>query len=236
MTGANNIRGLMGKGAPPTPSLFSIVRVAVLVLSLAVLAACAYCLSLLGAYSSSYTGPPGFMLFVVCLILLDPLSRTLNQQPSIPIISQVDHFTNRNRRDQSLFTLLVLGGAMILERFAAHLYFRIAVLVGYGTNCLFWLSGWAWSASIAALFLRDTCVQGTCFGPTTEEKRYGGSMAGAAAVGAVNWVLMTIVLFYYIKGCLSDPDCYGVSTGHGSEMGSIKAESKSRSQPSVNEA
>ncbi|KAJ0305298.1 hypothetical protein COL5a_008914 [Colletotrichum fioriniae] len=199
MTGANNIRGLMGKGAPPTPTFFSIVRVAVLVLSLAVLASCAYCLSLLGSYSSSYTGPPGFMLFV------------------------------------SLFTLLVLGGAMILERFAAHFYFRIAVLIGYGTNCLFWLSGWAWSASIAALFLGDTCVQGTCFGPTTEEKRYGGSMAGAAAVGAVNWVLMTIVLFYYIKGCLSDPDCYGVSTGHGSEMGSIKAESKSRSQPSVNE-
>ncbi|GKT70050.1 hypothetical protein ColTof4_02473 [Colletotrichum tofieldiae] len=67
MTGTNNIRGLMGKGVPPTPSFFAIVRVAVLVLSLAVLAACAYCLSLLGAYSSSYTGPPGFMLFVVSL-------------------------------------------------------------------------------------------------------------------------------------------------------------------------
>ncbi|KAK0373287.1 hypothetical protein CLIM01_09368 [Colletotrichum limetticola] len=217
MTGANNIRGLMGKGAPPTPALFSIVRVAVLVLSLAVLAACAYCLSLLGAYSSSYTGPPGFMLFVVRLI------------------RAFSPFGYPSSAPTSLFTLLVLGGAMILERFAAHLYFRIAVLIGYGTNCLFWLSGWAWSASIAALFLGDTCVQGTCFGPTTEEKRYGGSMAGAAAVGAVNWVLMTIVLFYYIKGCLSDPDCYGVSTGHGSEMGSIKAESKSRSQPSVHE-
>ncbi|GKT45756.1 uncharacterized protein ColSpa_05937 [Colletotrichum spaethianum] len=211
MTGTNNIRGLMGKGVPPTPSFFAIVRVAVLVLSLAVLAACAYCLSLLGAYSSSYTGPPGFMLFV------------------------------------SLFTILVLGGAMAAERFAAHLYFRIAVLIGYATNCLFWLSGWAWTASIAALFLGNTCIQSTCFAPTTEEKRYGGSMAGAAAVGAVNWyveilqrvdhvkVLMVIVLFYYVKGCLADPDCYGVSTGHGSEMGSIKAESKSRSQPSANE-
>ncbi|KAK1635026.1 hypothetical protein BDP81DRAFT_322719 [Colletotrichum phormii] len=211
MTGSNNIRGLMGKSAPPTPTFFSIVRIAVLVLSLAVLAACAYCLSLLGSYSSSYTGPPGFMLFVV------------------------SRFTDRTQRYQSLFTLLILGGAMMVEHFAAHLYFRIAVLIGYGTNCLFWLSGWAWSASIAALFLGDTCVQGTCFGPTTEEKRYGGSMAGAAAVGAVNWVLMTIVLFYYIKGCLSDPDCYGVSTGHGSEMGSVKAESKTRSRPSVNE-
>ncbi|TQN71409.1 hypothetical protein CSHISOI_03951, partial [Colletotrichum shisoi] len=199
MTGSNNIRGLMGKGVPPTPALFSVVRVATLVLSLAVLAACAYCLSLLGAYSSSYTGPPGFMLFV------------------------------------SLFTVVVLGGAMAAERFAAHLYLRVVVLVGYAATCLFWLSGWAWSASIAALFLGNTCIQSTCFGPTTEEKRYGGSMAGAAAVGAINWALMVIVLFYYIKGCLSDPDCYGVSTGHGSEMGGLQAESKSRSRPSDSE-
>lgn len=91
MTGANNIRGLMGKGAPPTPALFSIVRVAVLVLSLAVLAACAYCLSLLGAYSSSYTGPPGFMLFVVRLLptvsplptsTLSPKHQTCHPKPS----------------------------------------------------------------------------------------------------------------------------------------------------------
>lgn len=84
MTGANNIRGLMGKGAPPTPTFFSIVRVAVLVLSLAVLASCAYCLSLLGSYSSSYTGPPGFMLFVVCLspayTSLHPKTTTFNPQ------------------------------------------------------------------------------------------------------------------------------------------------------------
>ncbi|KAK2034983.1 hypothetical protein LX32DRAFT_716076 [Colletotrichum zoysiae] len=192
MTGAN-IRGLMGKGVPPTPSLFAIARVAALVLSLAVLAACAYCLSLLGAYSGSYTGPPGFMLFV------------------------------------ALFTIVVLGGAIVVERFAAHLYFRIVVLVGYGLNCLFWLSGWAWSTSIATLFLGNTCIGRTCFGPTSEEMRYGGSMAGAAAVGAINWALMGIVVFYFIKGCLEDPDCYGVATGHGSEMGSIKAERETRS-------
>lgn len=64
MAGAN-IRGLMGKGVPPTPTFFSILRVAVMVLSLAVLAACAYNLSLLGG-QASYAGPPGFMLFVVC--------------------------------------------------------------------------------------------------------------------------------------------------------------------------
>ncbi|KAF6812260.1 hypothetical protein CSOJ01_05249 [Colletotrichum sojae] len=188
--GASSIRGLMGKGVPPTPTFFSILRFAVLVLSLAVLAACAYNLSLLGGYSGSYTGPPGFMLFV------------------------------------AIFTLVVLGGAMTLERFAPHLYFRLALLIAYGTNVLFWLSGWAWSASIAALFLGDACIGSTCFGPTAEEKKYGGSMAAAAAVGAVNWVMMIIVLVYFVKGCLADPDCYGVSTGHSSEMGSIKAESK----------
>ncbi|WQF86052.1 hypothetical protein CDEST_11066 [Colletotrichum destructivum] len=217
MTGSNNIRGLMGKGVPPTPVFFSVVRVATLVLSLAVLAACAYCLSLLGAYSSSYTGPPGFMLFVV-----------LASRESSPV-------RKRSSEVKSLFTVVVLGGAMAAERFAAHLYLRVVVLVGYTATCLFWLSGWAWSASIAALFLGNTCIQSTCFGPTTEEKRYGGSMAGAAAVGAINWVLMVIVLFYYIKGCLSDPDCYGVSTGHGSEMGGLQAESKSRSRPSDSE-
>ncbi|TEA19478.1 hypothetical protein C8034_v009668 [Colletotrichum sidae] len=192
MAAGNNIRGLMGRGVPPTPTFFSILRVAVMVLSLAVLAACAYNLSLLGGYSGSYTGPPGFMLFV------------------------------------ALFTLVVLGGASAMERFAPHLYFRLALLIAYGTNVLFWLSGWAWSASIAALFLGDTCISGICFGPTTEEKKYGGSMAAAAAVGALNWIMMTVVLFYYVKGCLADPDCYGLSTGHSAEMGGLKGESKSR--------
>ncbi|KAF6833027.1 hypothetical protein CPLU01_05823 [Colletotrichum plurivorum] len=206
MAGASSIRGLMGKGVPPTPTFFSILRFAVLVLSLAVLAACAYNLSLLGGYSGSYTGPPGFMLFV------SSCPRDDEPVTNFPL--------------QAIFTLVVLGGAMALERFAPHLYFRLALLIAYGTNVLFWLSGWAWSASIAALFLGDACIGSTCFGPTTEEKKYGGSMAAAAAVGAVNWVMMIIVLVYFVKGCLADPDCYGVSTGHSSEMGSIKAESK----------
>ncbi|KAF4910256.1 hypothetical protein CGCVW01_v011731 [Colletotrichum viniferum] len=199
MTGAN-IRGLMGKGVPPTPTFFSILRVAVMVLSLAVLAACAYNLSLLGG-QASYAGPPGFMLFV------------------------------------SLFTLLILGGAMALERFAPQFYFRLALLIAYGVNVLFWLSGWAWSASIASLFLGNTCIGSTCFGPTTEETRYGASMAAAAGVGAINWVMMIVVLFYFVKGCLADPDCYGISTGHGAEMGnlSLKAEGKQPSRSSNSE-
>ncbi|KAJ5005089.1 hypothetical protein K4K57_011937 [Colletotrichum sp. SAR 10_99] len=199
MAGAN-IRGLMGKGVPPTPTFFSILRVAVMVLSLAVLAACAYNLSLLGG-QASYAGPPGFMLFV------------------------------------SLFTLLILGGAMALERFAPQFYFRLALLIVYGVNVLFWLSGWAWSASIASLFLGNTCIGSTCFGPTTEETRYGASMAAAAGVGAVNWVMMIVVLFYFVKGCLADPDCYGISTGHGAEMGSLslKAEGKQPSRSSNSE-
>ncbi|KAI8176515.1 hypothetical protein K4K51_006404 [Colletotrichum sp. SAR 10_75] len=199
MAGAN-IRGLMGKGVPPTPTFFSILRVAVMVLSLAVLAACAYNLSLLGG-QASYAGPPGFMLFV------------------------------------SLFTLIILGGAMALERFAPQFYFRLALLIVYGVNVLFWLSGWAWSASIASLFLGNTCIGSTCFGPTTEETRYGASMAAAAGVGAVNWVMMIVVLFYFVKGCLADPDCYGISTGHGAEMGSLslKAEGKQPSRSSNSE-
>ncbi|KAF4846503.1 hypothetical protein CGCSCA4_v006085 [Colletotrichum siamense] len=199
MAGAN-IRGLMGKGVPPTPTFFSILRVAVMVLSLAVLAACAYNLSLLGG-QASYAGPPGFMLFV------------------------------------SLFTLLILGGAMALERFAPQFYFRLALLIAYGVNVLFWLSGWAWSASIASLFLGNTCIGSTCFGPTTEETRYGASMAAAAGVGAVNWVMMIVVLFCFVKGCLADPDCYGISTGHGAEMGSLslKAEGKQPSRSSNSE-
>ncbi|KAJ5007479.1 hypothetical protein K4K48_013051 [Colletotrichum sp. SAR 10_66] len=153
MAGAN-IRGLMGKGVPPTPTFFSILRVAVMVLSLAVLAACAYNLSLLGG-QASYAGPPGFMLFV------------------------------------SLFTLIILGGAMALERFAPQFYFRLALLIAYGVNVLFWLSG----------------------------------------------VMMIVVLFYFVKGCLADPDCYGISTGHGAEMGSLslKAEGKQPSRSSNSE-
>jgi hypothetical protein len=62
-----SLQGLTKKGIPPQAAWLIYLRIAVLVISLGILAACAYNLSLFGGYSylAGYGGPAGFMIFIV---------------------------------------------------------------------------------------------------------------------------------------------------------------------------
>ncbi len=81
---------------------------------------------------------------------------------------------------QCILSFLVYGGATAVELWAPHLFFRIAFLIGYIFSVIFWLSGWAWSASSAAFWLSSY------FG-IAYDTREGGAMAACAGLGAVVW-------------------------------------------------
>jgi hypothetical protein len=91
--------------------------------------------------------------------------------------------------------MLILGGVLAIEHFAAHIYYRLAVIIAYVLNIVFWLSGWAWCASIAATFLATTCTSGVftnyCYAPSGAGLKFGSAMAAAAALGAISWYVQS---------------------------------------------
>ncbi len=54
---------------------------------------------------------------------------------------------------QAIKTWLIYGILALFEFKYPNFFFRIVAIVLYGINIVFWLSAWAWSASIAALWL-----------------------------------------------------------------------------------
>ena len=71
------------------------------------------------------------------------------------------------------------------EFFAPQLYLRLAFIGALVLDAIFWLSAWAWAASVASSWLGYYDDWG--FGHDTSLNRYGSSMAAAAALGAVTW-------------------------------------------------
>jgi hypothetical protein len=93
-------------------------------------------------------------------------------------------------------SFIVYGGAAALEIKFPQYFYRIGALVGYILTVIFWLSGWAWSASAASAWLRSASysddvddvlgrlVMGSIY---KDNKAVGGSFAACAALGAVTW-------------------------------------------------
>lgn len=70
------------------------------------------------------------------------------------------------------------------EFFSPKLHIRIAFIGALILDAIFWLSAWAWAASVAADFF--SWYDGWYYSNSTVS-RYGGSMAAEAALGAVTW-------------------------------------------------
>ncbi|KAK8042487.1 hypothetical protein PG994_012970 [Apiospora phragmitis] len=99
--------------------------------------------------------------------------------------------------------------------FVAHqFYYRIAMMVAYILTCIFWLSGWAWSASWASFLLAYSYDDFYYPGIHT----FGSVMAACAALGAVTWILCIINLIFFIIGSVRNHDASNpgnVELGHG---------------------
>jgi hypothetical protein len=188
-------KGLTAKGVPPLPSLVIILRFIILAISFGVLVASAYALSLFGGYGIYFVGYSGPPGFMIFI---------------------------------TIKTMIILGATIAVERFAPQIYFRLAVIIAYILNVIFWLSGWAWSASVAALFLATSCSSylGTsyCSSPDSYSVKFGASMAAAAGLGAIAWVLMIVTLVFFIRACLADPEGTGAVAQNGAELGHVKQE------------
>jgi len=83
-------------------------------------------------------------------------------------------------------TWIIYGVLTILELKAPHMFWRVIALIGYCLSVIFWLSAWAWSASIASVFL--TAYGGFYLGNYDSYwKAEGAALAACAGLGAVVW-------------------------------------------------
>jgi membrane protein implicated in regulation of membrane protease activity len=90
-------------------------------------------------------------------------------------------------RLQTIKTFIVIGGALAIEIWFPHMFYRLVALIAYILSIIFWLSAWAWAASTAALWLSTSCYFGTCSSPSSYASREGGALAGCAGLGAIVW-------------------------------------------------
>ncbi|KAH6634615.1 hypothetical protein B0J18DRAFT_25940 [Chaetomium sp. MPI-SDFR-AT-0129] len=167
-------QGLVATGVPPQPLWLLYIKIAILVLSLIVLALAAYSLSLFPV------GAGGFDIFI------------------------------------AIWSWLIYGTAGALELWAPQYFFRIGALIGYILSIIFWLSAWAWSASSAAVWM--AYGTGSIY---SYDSKVGGALAGAAALGAVAWILNIVHLLFFIRASVSDDA--GSGSGQ-AELGQIKPE------------
>ncbi|KAK4444943.1 hypothetical protein QBC34DRAFT_170940 [Podospora aff. communis PSN243] len=120
----------------------------------------------------------------------------------------------------AIWNFIVYGGGLALEKFQPNNFFRIGLLIGYIFSVIFWLSAWAWSASLASLWLS---IYSSANGFRNDDyyspvKQLGAALAVCAALGAVVWVLCIVNLVMFIKACVSD------SNSNNAELGNIKHE------------
>ncbi|KAK0715915.1 hypothetical protein B0H67DRAFT_254515 [Lasiosphaeris hirsuta] len=97
----------------------------------------------------------------------------------------------------TILSFIVYGGATALEMFAPHLFYRLAILIGYCFSVIFWLSGWAWAASTAGFWLAISFGYGAA-------QQEGAALGACAGLGAIVWILTIVNLVFFIKACISD--------------------------------
>lgn len=76
----SGFNGLTAKGVPALPKWLLFLRIGIIVLSLGVLIAAAYNLSVYGGYLAGYSGPAGFLIFDVSFQACNLLTRTRRQE------------------------------------------------------------------------------------------------------------------------------------------------------------
>src|SRR5262249_5262741 len=93
---------------------------------------------------------------------------------------------------KSVFTMLIFGSMIFTEMRAPYLHYRIVYVIVLCLLAIFWLSAWAWAASVASAYF--AYYHGDYYYDDDvdhEFTAYGASMAAGAAIGAVNWYAPT---------------------------------------------
>lgn len=127
-------------------------------------------------------------------------------------------------------TWIVYGLLLFFELKAPQYYYRLIGIIGYSFGVIFWLSGFAWAASIASLWLSlsQTCYGGICYGAANSAtKAFGGAMGGCAGIGALIWILSIVNLVFFVRGCLADE---GAVTHNNAELGHVPKQAEAQPQ------
>lgn len=189
------VNGIMGKGVPAgLPPFLLYIRIAIIFLSVIVLALAAWAIAVFGSVTGYYVGSNGVSGLLIFAVIK---------------------------------TWLIYGILTFVELRAQHMYYRIIAIIAYTISIIFWLSAWAWSASVAGLWLSA----GNDFGyyDDVDESYYdsyvkawkneGAALAACAGLGAVIWVLSIVHLVFLVRACMHDTG----STGNQAELGQVGA-------------
>ncbi|KIL93595.1 hypothetical protein FAVG1_03577 [Fusarium avenaceum] len=103
----------------------------------------------------------------------------------------------------AIFTFLILGSMLAAEFFAPQLYMRLLFLGTLVLAAIFWLSAWAWAAAWASDFYR--VYDGSGLGRANGFDAWGASLAAGAALGAVTWALIIVIIVFFVRACMADP-------------------------------
>jgi hypothetical protein len=79
---------------------------------------------------------------------------------------------------------------LVFEFWYHQFYLRLAYVVLLPLAAIFWLSAWAWAASVASVFRGS---YGDSFFGSDDLDRYSSSIAACAALGAFTWYVMPAV-------------------------------------------
>ncbi|KAI2615770.1 hypothetical protein GGS26DRAFT_579159 [Hypomontagnella submonticulosa] len=117
----------------------------------------------------------------------------------------------------AIFTWIAYGVPIIIELAAPRFYFRLFVLTAYALGTIFWLTGWAWSASWASYALSSDNRDGTSSNGGSWMK-FGSVMGACAGLGALSWVLSGIELTFFCLSCVRNPTSAYVQGGVAQEQ------------------
>jgi hypothetical protein len=183
-----NFKGLLAKGPPETPIFVLFLRIAALVLTLAVFVAACYNASLLDQIvllTQDEAGPAGLGIFTC------------------------------------IWTWGVVGTEIAFTMKLPHLYMRIVFVILDVLTLIFWLSTWAVAASVASDALEDRA--------STIAKKYGGSAAAIAGLGAIVWVILIVIFVFWVMAAIrGSPEPTTTA-----ELGNMKAEGAPAAAPAV---
>jgi len=96
-----------------------------------------------------------------------------------------------------IFTFAFLGVEIFLGMSMHNLYLRIVFIIWLAFMFIFWLSTWADAAAGAAILSVCGDFNDVC-------RKYGGSLAAIAAIGAFCWLIVIALLLFYVLACVRD--------------------------------
>ncbi|KAL8376876.1 hypothetical protein RB595_007824 [Gaeumannomyces hyphopodioides] len=215
--------GLLTKGPPVEAKWVFFIRIAVLALSVLVLALTAWSMhvhvtpldKIVGSSSSSTTSSSCRSYY--CRRSLEPRQYSYYYTASATSAPSMMLFS-------SIWTLLTFATTLYIEKSMPLSFFRICVFIAYILSAIFMLSGWAYMASAAAAYapLADLYRQARVTSLDNYLTQLVASTAASAGLGAVLWVLIIIATVMFAINSLHTEGA-PMSSG-GTEMHAVAAQ------------